>query len=293
MENYFKCILCSSVMSELKKLFQKDKHNISGFPDFLQRQVFSWIKRCVLECTPRPYVSNTRYTVIDDRFNELICAEFQEHLGDTLEEHLRSIAGNREKTAEYINYLLQKYSNEDLALQLEDILRCARSEFKVVIQRTPSENIAYSAPTQDIISSYSVSIFLEFRTDRIFSDQMQILRNERIKDAWSDFYSLRSDYNGTVQKSLDAVAGAIRDSLYPKDSTTNLSDYSNRIEKGIDTLALPNKDKINWVSIVKSLAEHVNTRGVHNSGSDSDATRSQAHTVLHLSIAVIAMLEDT
>lgn len=280
-------------MSNFKRLFPKDKPVIIGFPPFLQQQVFRWIKSHVASHTPRPQVHNYLYTALKDSFNAQINAEFQTDLGSTLEEHFESISGNREMIAEYINYLLQHYTDEQSAASLERILAAANSEFSVNIRKIDLDRPHLSEPDPFIPPQYKIATSLEFRAEEETRKQLDITNSERLKDAWSDFYSVSNqNLNGVTQKSLDVVAGAIRDRLYSADQKTNLSDYARRIERDIERLDLPNKEKVDWVSIIKSLANHVDARGVHNSGTDTDATEDQAYTVLHLSIAVVVMLKD-
>lgn len=279
-------------MNNFNRLFPKDKPVIAGFPSFLQVQVFRWIKQHIVNHTPRPQVHNYSYTVLKDSFNAQISSEFQQDLGKNLEEHFASISGDREMIAEYVNYLLQSYTDEQSAVLLETILKAANSEFSVNIRRIDLDPPPLTEPTSHIPPKYKILTNLEFRAVETAKKQLDAADNERLKDAWDDFYNISNqNLNGVTQKSLDAVAGAIRDRLYKNDQKTNLSDYARRIERDISILDLPNKEKIDWVSIIRSLANHVDARGVHNSGTDADATEDQAHTVLHTSIAVIAMLK--
>ncbi len=262
-----------------------------GFPPFLQDSVFRWISAHVQGHTPQPSVYNTMYTTISDSFNAKISAAFRRSFGDNLEAHTASISGNNELIADYINYLLQTYPDDASARELEDILSGANSEYTVHSESKPVRQNNQGLPDPNW---HSVSISLQFRVPEEADLQLsQLEDNKRIQQAWNDLYDVsRQNLPSVVQKSLDQLAGAIRDRLYPDDKTTNLGKYAKQISDNIDKLDLPKKDILDWPSLITSLTSFVNKRSVHNSGTDNDPDYEDAHTVLHLSIALITILKD-
>lgn len=275
------------------RLYPDDNANeiTKGFPPFLQDSVFRWISAHVQGHTPQPSVYNTMYTAISDSFNAKISAAFRRSFGDDLESHLASISGNNELIADYINYLLQTYPDHASAGELEDILSGANSEYTVHFESTPVQQNNQGLPDPNW---HRVSMSLQFRVPKEANLQLSELQdNKRIQQAWDDLYDASGqNLPSVVQKSLDELAGAIRDRLYPNDEKTNLSDYAKRIENNIDSLDLPKKDRLDWPSLVKSMASFVNTRSIHNSGTDTDPDYIDAHTVLHMSIALIVILRN-
>lgn len=277
------------------RLYSIDEGDVTkGFPQFLKDAVFRWIHSHVVSNTQRPSVNNTRYTVLSDSFNARISAAFRRSFGDNLEEHLESITESDELIADYINYLLQKYPNIESAKELEDILSGANSEYTVYIQDSlrPSSSGGVQQPMPHWQPGMEIS--LQFRVPGEARKQLDIVSDrDRLHQAWKDLYDTsHQNYSSTVQKSLDEIAGAIRDRLYPEDTRTNLSDYATRIEQNIDTLDLPAKDRIDWVAIIKSLACFVDRRSVHNSGTDTDPEKEDAVATLHLCIALITILRS-
>lgn len=174
---------------------------------------------------------------------------------------------------------------------VEEILSGANSEYKVHIQAEPIQS------SSDLPTPYgwrSVRANLQFRVPEEADNQIDLLEdNKRMQQAWKDFYDVSSqNLPSVVQKSLDSLAGVIRDRFYPEEGKTNLSDYAKRIEQNIDTLDLPSKDRVDWPALMKSMAGYVDKRGVHNSGTDSDPEFEDAHTVLHICIALIVILKE-
>lgn len=275
------------------RLYPDDNANeiIKGFPPFLQDAIFRWIKAHVQNHTPQPSVYNMMYTPISDSFNAKISAAFRRSFGDNLEAHIASISGNNELIADYINYLLQTYPEHASASELEDILSGANSEYTVHFESTPVQQKNQGLPDPNWLS---VSISLQFGAPVGANLQLSELEdNKRIQKAWSDLYDASGqNLPSVVQKSLDELAGTIRDRLYPNDEKTNLSDYAKRVENNIDSLDLPKKNRLNWPSLVESMASFVNTRSIHNSGTDTDPDYIDAHTVLHMSIALIVILRN-
>lgn len=275
------------------RLYPDDSINsvTEGFPPFLQNAVFRWIKFHVQNHTPESAVSNYLHTTIDDMFNAKISSVLRRNLGDTLEEHLRSISIDPRLTAEYINYLLQAYPDARSAQELRGILNEANSEYTVHFRTSTQASNSQGLPDPEW---HTVSASLQFRVSEEAEAQIAKLKDyERMQQAWNDLYDTsQRNLPSVVQKSMDELAGAIRDRLYPDDKKTNLSDYVSRIERDIDTLDLPKKDKIDWPVLVKSVAGFVNSRSMHNTGTDSDPDYADAHTVLHLCIASIIILRN-
>lgn len=269
-----------------------DNEITKGFPPFLKDAVSKWIYSHVERFTPEPsYYATTGHTPISDSFNAKISAAFRRNFGDNLESHITSISGNNELIADYINYLLQTYPDHASAQGLEDILSGANSEYTVHFESTSVTQNNQGLPDPNL---HRGSISLQFRVPEEANLQLSELENnKRIQQAWNDLYDASAQNLPSVaQKSLDELAGAIRDRLYPNDKKTNLSDYAKRIELNIDSLDLPRKDKVDWPALIKSMANFVNTRSIHNSGTDTDPDYKDAHTVLHLCIALIVILRD-
>jgi len=205
-----------------------------------------------------------------------------------LEDHLRFISGKQQMVADYVNYLLQMYQDLTSANVLEAILAAANSEYRVSIVR--SEELEYYG---DLPPLHPLEISLQFRVPRVAIEQVELIDHSRIKKAWADLYNAsHPDFNSVVQKSLDELAGAVKARCYPNDKKTNLADYAKRIRENIHNLDLPNKDSFAWPEFIESMAKFVDRRGVHNSGTDRDASYLEAHSVLHLCIALIIILDE-
>ncbi len=269
----------------------RDHEVTKGFPPFLEISVFQWMKSHVIKHTPRPQVLNRNHTVLSSEYNSKIMSSFGVTFGVHLEDHFNTIQGNKELFADYVNYLLQTYPDEESARWLEEILSGANSEYRVVFEESYQKGDGVHQPTPFDVKA----MYLGFRVPEEAASQLDILSDrERMVKAWRDMYDVSSqDYASVVQKSLDELAGAIRDRLYPKDIKTNLSDYAKRIEQNITSLDLPEKDRVNWPAMMRSMANYVDARDVHNSGTDTSPTLQNAHTVLHLCIALIIILRDS
>lgn len=261
-----------------------------GFPDQLKRHVFSWLESYI---SAVPLLERLGMNPqLNRQFVREVSFKFDRDFSYDLREHFEPLTNDDELLADYINYLLQTYPRSDFANELEVLLSQANSEYKVHIRTLPIRSNRSNLPEPHDWRDVKAS--LQFRVPEEANLQLsQLEDNKRIQQAWNDLYDVsRQNLPSVVQKSLDQLAGAIRDRLYPDDKTTNLGKYAKQISDNIDRLDLPKKDILDWPSLITSLASFVNKRSVHNSGTDNDPDYEDAHTVLHLSIALITILKN-
>ena len=250
------------------------------FPSFMREPLRSWIWELFryTDYIDRDdtYLTSVKY-YITDSFRDELQLHFREVYPQYWDEFVTFILSDTERTADFLAFCLQNFSDARNAKQLEWILSQGGSGYDVI--QTDKNAMGYTKGVYNLADR--IDPMVKRQTENALND------NELIQESWSFCYSRNPDYEKVVSRCCDFLEKFLGDIYFPKDPKPQLKKFVHHFIQNPSVLHYKGDTIVNPKSNLTSLLEKASDiRGQHTGGLGRKPTKEEAEFVLHTTIYI-------
>jgi hypothetical protein len=253
---------------------------IRDFPDYFRDPIENWLWKLLNNAnvvdTSDYYLSNGR-RFVKSQFINYLQIDFREEFPQYWADFFNFIYSDTERLCNFLAYCLQKYADQDNAINFEYILQQGGSGYSVL--KTDEDASEYTEGVYDLVDRVPPVV--------IKQSHEAISQNDMLMEAWLNCYSQKPDYDKVVVVCQNFLEFFLRDVYEPGNSKPqlgkligNLRASSNKLQFKGDSVIVNKTDLLNLIDKVAQF------RGMHTAGSGKEPTKNDSEYILHTTIYI-------
>ena len=256
----------------LSKKYQFDDTLVMDFPGFLHQPIANWLSDLLIDKNRviKPDGLYVHEPYITDNFREILHVNFREVFPQDWNKALNFILTDTDRTTMMLQWCLNHYANEKIALNLEWMLSGGGSGYAVL--KTDKSASEYDDGAYDLVERVPEA------TKQLA--QPALNSNAELLKGWRACYGRSPNYNEAVQACQNVLEQLLRDAYLPKDVKAQLGKLIADIRAG-KTLSFKGSNVLDEPNVLLDLIDKVPMyRGMHKAGTGKDAQKAEAEYIL-------------